>query len=141
MSKDKHEKKEKSNKEVSFGEMLEVLKSIDGHLQTLVDAKQVVGGVATTTVDKKEARKLKKQERLEKRARKAERRAKFLKGVPYSEKDLKKMHRRELAVGAGALGINTFKMKDRSQDGLVAEILKQQKSYKPSKKDKKSKEE
>jgi hypothetical protein len=61
---------------------------------------------------------------------KAKRKEKIKKGMPYTKEQLKSMHFTELAIILGILGVNPFKLEDKSIDGKIAAILKEQKKQK-----------
>lgn len=58
---------------------------------------------------------------------KAKRKEKIRKGMPYDKAKLKSMHFTELAIILGILGVNPFKLEDKSIDGKIEAILKAQK--------------
>ena len=51
---------------------------------------------------------------------------KIVKGMPYTEDQLREMHFTSLSILLGALGINPFKLEDKSINGKIQAILENQ---------------
>lgn len=58
---------------------------------------------------------------------KAAKKAKLVKGIPYTKEQLEAMHFTSLSSLLGALGINPFKLEDKSIEGKIEAIMKGQK--------------